>query len=321
MTTVPARFSSHLAAEVASQPAAWRAAIARVRTDPSVADRLPAAGERVAVLGCGTSLSVARAYAALREGSGLGVTDAWQASDHRLSRGYDRVVAITRSGTTSEVLGALAALADLSGGETPRVTVVTATPGTPVLDLGDPVLLPDLDEESVVSSRFATGLLMMLRAHLAATGSTAADTSETVLDQAIEDAEAALAEPDDTLELVRRPEQITFVGTGWASAIADEAALKLRESTQSWTESYLATEYRHGPISVAAPGRVVWAFGPLVAGFALDVGRTGATLVHHDVDPVADLVRVHRLCLLRAADRGLDPDRPHHLGRSVILDS
>ena len=35
----------------------------------------------------------------------------------------------------------------------------------------------------------------------------------------------------------------------------------------------------------------------------------------------AELVRVHRLCVLRAADRGLDPDRPRGLARSIILDS
>jgi hypothetical protein len=35
---------------------------------------------------------------------------------------------------------------------------------------------------------------------------------------------------------------------------------------------------------------------------------------------MADLVRVQRLCLLRAADAGLDPDHPRHLSRSIILD-
>lgn len=80
------------------------------------------------------------------------------------------------------------------------------------------------------------------------------------------------------------------------------------------------TEYRHGPISISAPGRVVWALGPLVRNFARDVDRTGAALEHRDVDPLADLVRVQRLCLLRAADAGLDVDQPRNLSRSIILD-
>src|SRR3712207_7559300 len=46
----------------------------------------------------------------------------------------------------------------------------------------------------------------------------------------------------------------TFLGRGWTIGLANEAALKLRESAQAWTESYPAMEYRHGPISITAPG-------------------------------------------------------------------
>ena len=47
---------------------------------------------------------------------------------------------------------------------------------------------------------------------------------------------------------------------------------------------------------------------------------TGAHLEHRDIDPMAELVRVHRLCVLRSGDLGLDPDHPRSLSRSVILD-
>ncbi len=89
----------------------------------------------------------------------------------------------------------------------------------------------------------------------------------------------------------RATEQISFVGMGWTFGLAEEAALKLKESTQSWTESYYMTEYRHGPISIAAPGRTVWAFGPLVPGFAADLGPPACTLTAGDLDPLAELVR------------------------------
>ena len=188
------------------------------------------------------------------------------------------------------------------------VTVVTSSPGTPILGLGEQVLLPQFDEESVVQTRFATSVLALLRTHLGED-----------LDPVVSDARATLAE-EDAEPVLRDAEQVTFVGMGLGAALAYEAALKLREATQSWAESYLATEYRHGPISIAAPGRVVWALGPLVPGFERDVAATGAHLEHRDVDPMVDLVRVQRLCLRRAADRGLDPDRPRNLGRSVVLD-
>ncbi|MFE6646734.1 sugar isomerase, partial [Nocardioides sp. NPDC057772] len=86
-----------------------------------------------------------------------------------------------------------------------------------------------------------------------------------------------------------------------------------------WTESYPMMEYRHGPLSISAPGRVVWAFGDLVPGFADDVAVTGADLIHSEVDPLAELVRVHLLCVERARRAGLDPDAPRNLTRSIIL--
>jgi fructoselysine-6-P-deglycase FrlB-like protein len=291
----------YLAAEIETQPDDWATARGLAKEYESA---LPAAGERVAVLGCGTSLFMARAIAAAREAAGLGLTDAWPASEHRLDRGYDRVIAITRSGTTTEVVEALAEF-DRSA----PVTVVTATPDSPVVDFGEPIVLSQVDERSVVQTRFATTVLAMLRWHLGHD-----------LDPVAEQARSALDEPASVLAVARAADQITFVGMGWATAIAEEAALKLRESTQSWVEAYSMTEYRHGPISVSAPGRVVWALGPLVANFARDVTATGAHLEHRDVDPMADLVRVQRLCLLRAADRGLDPDHPRNLSRSIILD-
>ena len=95
-------------------------------------------------------------------------------------------------------------------------------------------------------------------------------------------------------------EQVTFLGRGWTVGLAEEAALKLRESAQLWTESYPAMEYRHGPISIAAPGRATWAFGEVPEGLADQVAATGAHFEHRDIDPLADLVRVHRLCLAKA---------------------
>jgi fructoselysine-6-P-deglycase FrlB-like protein len=137
---------------------------------------------------------------------------------------------------------------------------------------------------------------------------------------AIADAEAILAEDEDTaLAGVRDAEQITFVGRGWTNGLALEAALKLRESAQFWTEAYPAMEYRHGPISIATAGRATWALGEVPEGLAEDVRATGAHFEHRTIDPMADLVRLHRLCVRKAEQAGVDPDRPRHLSRSIIL--
>ncbi|MCA1655346.1 MAG: SIS domain-containing protein [Pseudonocardiaceae bacterium] len=264
------------------------------------ADGLPVPGERVAVIGCGTSYYMAQAYAALREAAGQGETDAWPASELPTSRVYDRVVALSRSGTTTEVLAALSRA-------TASSVAVTADPATPISSAADSVVSLDFaDERSVVQTRFATSALVLLRASLGES-----------LSELPAAASAALASPP-AADLVAAT-QFTFLGTGWTVGLANEAALKLRESAQAWTESYYAMEYRHGPISIAAPGRVVWVFGPAPEGLASDVRHTGAHVVLSDGDPLVSLVRVHQLAEALAKSRDLNPDHPRNLTRSVIL--
>lgn len=294
------QFRSHLDDEVATQPQDWLDAR---ETADLHRDVLPSPGERVAVVGCGTSYFMAQSFAALREGTGQGVTDAWTPTETRLDRGYDRIVAITRSGTTTEVLDLLAEVQ----GRVPA-TVITSSPGTPVLDLASSILTPQVDEQSVVQTRFATTTLATLRWHLGQDLTEAAAQAQAVLDA-----------DESSLGAAITAEQITFVGRDWTNGIAHEAALKLRESAQLWTEDYSMMEYRHGPISISAPGRVVWAFGDLVDDFAADVAVTGADLMHAPIDAMADLLRVHRLCGVRARAKGLDPDSPRNLTRSIIL--
>ncbi len=293
---------SKTSTEIASQPACWRRAAALAATPEGVAF-LPPAGADLAVVGCGTSLYVAQAYAALRENAGQGRTDAFAASEFPHGRAYPFILALTRSGTTSEIIALLRALA----GKATRL-LVTAVADAPAWDDAERRLLLDFaDEESVVQTRFATATLAFLRIAL----------GEDV-ERAASDAERALAAPMpiDPAAI----EQVTFLGSGWTVGLAREAGLKLREAAQFWTEAYPVMEYRHGPISIAAPGRAVWPFGPLPPGLADQVAATGASLVDTgDLDPLAALVLAQRFAVAVAEQRGLDPDKPRSLTRSVIL--
>ncbi|WKX71056.1 SIS domain-containing protein [Streptomyces sp. XD-27] len=307
--------TSLTAQELATQPDCWRRAARAAAT----ARGLPLPGERVAITGCGTSWFMAQAYAALREAAGQGETDAYPASEFPAGRSYDRVVAITRSGTTTEVLELLAALR--GGPARPATTALTGDPKTPVMDAADDVAVLDwADETSVVQTRFATTALALLRAGLEAHGPLPQGVKSVA--EAAADAAAAVAEP--LPEAAPGAEQWTFLGRGWTYGLAQEAGLKMREAAGAWTESYPAMEYRHGPISITGPGRVVWTFGPLPEGLAGDVARTGGVLLADSatpdgLDPMADLVRAQRLAVAVAEARGYDPDRPRNLTRSVIL--
>jgi fructoselysine-6-P-deglycase FrlB-like protein len=288
---------SRVAQEMASQPECW----ARARAVAGeVAALLPRPGERVLGLGCGTSLHMARAFASLREAAGAGETVARPASEVTPARSYDRVLAISRSGTTTEVARALDARPE------PAVAIV-GVEDSPVAERAAAVVsLAFADEGSVVQTRFATSALALLRAHLGDD-----------VDRAIADGERALAEP-----LPVDPsafDHFVFLGRGWTVGLADEAALKMQEASLSVAESYPALEYRHGPISLAGDRSLVWALGEVEHDLLEDVRRTGATVVAGDLDPMAELVRIQRLAVALAEAKGLDPDRPRHLTRSVVL--
>jgi fructoselysine-6-P-deglycase FrlB-like protein len=292
--------STTMEQELASQPGVWTEAAAYAATCGAA---LPAVGERVCAIGCGTSLFMAQAYAGLRERAGQGWTDAFAASELPADRHYDVLLAISRSGTTSEVVHAL------GRGVGTRTVAITADAGSPVGQAAGVALeLPFADERSIVQTRFATGALTLLREglHPGSAAATAADAARALREPLPVDEPAAI-------------EQWTFLGQGWTVGLAHEAALKLRESAQAWTEAYPLFEYRHGPISIAAPGRVIWSLGPLEPAVEAELRATGATVVAEPLDPLAGLVRAQRLAAELARARGLDPDHPRNLTRSVVL--
>jgi fructoselysine-6-P-deglycase FrlB-like protein len=287
-------------AELSSQPDCWRRAAAVAARSQG----LPRNGERVAVVGCGTSWFMAQAYASLRESAGQGETDAFAASELPRGRHYDRLLAITRSGTTTEVLTLLHQVR----GRQPTLAV-TADPGSAVVGAADQTVVLDFaDERSVVQTRFATSTLALLRAALG-------QDLEPVIAQAGQAVAAEL--PAGLLERT----QFTFLGSGWTVGLANEAALKLREACSAWAEAYPAMEYRHGPISVTDARSAVWFLDDPPASLPQEVAATGALLLTPTGDAMAELVKVQRLAVALATAKGLDPDRPRNLSRSVILPS
>jgi glucosamine--fructose-6-phosphate aminotransferase (isomerizing) len=284
--------------EVASQPAIWEQGLALAET---ARRELAAPGERLLVLGCGTSWFVAQSIAELRESAGLGETDAVCASEYVPRRRYDRIVAITRSGTSTEVLDALR---QVPAGV--HRVAVTAVAGMPVDALAESRLLLDFaDERSVVQTRFPTTVLAMARAAFGF------DTSHVQKDGVAALAAALPADPADIDHLV-------FLGTGWTVGLAHEAALKVREAAQAYSESYPALDFRHGPVAVAGKRSLVWSFGAVPAALDEVARSAGATAYRDDRDPLAQLVLAQRFALALAAHRGLDPDHPRLLTRSVV---
>jgi len=286
--------------EIASQPALWGRAQHHADERP---EGLPGRGERVLVLGCGTSYYVAAAYATLREQAGEGTTDAIIASElGTVVRPYDRVIAISRSGTSTEVVDALTRL-----DPSISLTAVLGELGTPVGDRATHVIdLGYADETSVVQTRFPTTLLALLRASLG--------QSQEERAALLRAGQAAVAAPVQEPQ----PRQLVVLATGWAAHLAQEAALKCRESAGMWAEAYATGEFRHGPISVAGPGSLVWAMTPLTTLQTESIEATGARVRHGGDEPLAELVELQRHAVAWASAAGRDADHPAHLSRSVV---
>lgn len=285
--------------EIADQPRCWELA-AQAAADHLAL--LPPRGGRVCAVGCGTSYYVAQAYAAFREQAGAGETDAYPASEMPLDRRYDHVVAITRSGTTSEVLSLIPRLAPAT-----PVLALTGAAGSPVTSLAQQsVELGFADEVSFVQTRFATSVLAMFRAQLGQDVAALAAAARRAV-------EAGLAVDPAKFE------HFVFVGTGPGAALASEAALKMRETGGAWTEAYAAMELRHGPMSTLGPRSLVWSLGPAPRGLGGEVEATGATWLESAEDPLVALVRVQAVAVRNSLAQGLDPDHPRFLARSVIL--
>lgn len=292
--------TSHAESEVFSQPEIWDQVIALY---PTIADKMPQKGERVAFVGCGTSWFMSMSAAQLWESRGFGEADAFTSSEFPHNRNYDRVFAITRSGTTTETVDLL----EKVKGRT-RSVVVTAVAQSPVTRFADETILIDFaDEQSVLQTRYATSILVLIRTHL----------GEDLTNQ-IADCRRILKEPLHPKLLAS--EQISFLGTGWTVGLAQEAALKTRESAQFWAEAYPAMDYRHGPVSIAQPGRTTWMFGVAPSGLENDVLAAGA--YWHEsgsTDPMVDLVYAQRVAIAISEGRNLDTDNPRGLSRSIVL--
>lgn len=150
---------------------------------------------------------MAQSYAGFREEAGGGESDAYAGSEFNHGRTYDKLIVISRSGTTSEVVDLL------KKSKIPSL-VITGVEGSPVTKFAtESIIMEYADEKSLIQTRWATAVLGLLRAH---------DGLD--LMKAANDAEIALK--SDLGDLVN-VEQITFLGRGWTNGLAQEAGLKL----------------------------------------------------------------------------------------------
>jgi glucosamine--fructose-6-phosphate aminotransferase (isomerizing) len=134
-----------------------------------------------------------------------------------------------------------------------------------------------------------------------------------------------------------RADSLVTIGRGPTLAIAREAALKLKETSNLHAEAFSSAEFLHGPVSLVSARYPILmltpndAAAPGMRALAADLRHKGAALFATDRESAAsahlptlapDHAELDAICLIQsfygvvarlAAARGADVDRPRHL--------
>lgn len=137
---------------------------------------------------------------------------------------------------------------------------------------------------------------------------------------------------------LRDAERMIVIGRGLGLAIAQEAALKLKETSGIQAEAFSSAEVRHGPMELIDRDYPLLVFAPrgpeqagllqlardmqargarvLLAADPADVPEATLPLVstaHAALDPIAAILSFYVMAAGLAAARGRNPDAPRHL--------
>ena len=327
-------------AEAAEAPSRVRAQL--VANAPRVADlaaRLRRAAPRaVTTLGRGSSDNAATFARYLVE-TRLGVMTASSSpsvsSVYEVAADMEGVVtlAISQSGQSPDLLSAAQA-AKAAGA---LVVALVNDEASPLAALADVTLPLEAGSETSVAATksFITALTAVVQLVAAWSEDEALDEALADLPDGLEDAWAL--DWRSALGPLTRAEHLYVVARGLGFGIAQEAALKFKETCGLHAEAFSSAEVRHGPMALIGPSFPVLAFtqsdatgagvAETAAGFAsqgapvMQVGgraaagvtRLPATTGHPALEPICQIQSFYRFADALAQARGFDPDRPSHL--------
>lgn len=337
----------HTYQEITTQPAAWEDALAAFAP---VAPTLTARWQtlqptQVLFIGCGSTYYLSLTTAALFQQLTGVPSRACPASELLLfgqtilaDPANTLLVAISRSGTTTETLTAVSQFQEQGGAD---VWTITCYPDSPLAQMST-VVLPAVaaQEQSIAQTRSFASMLLLAQAMAAHIGG----EDWTVLNKLPSYGRTLLTQTESTMQqLARRNEltRFTFLGSGPQYAIANEAMLKMTEMSLTVSHAFHFMEYRHGPMSMATEkAAIVGLLSPITMAHEQQVlaemaakRATVLSLVPGSNDiplplnlppwayPVLYLPSMHFLAYYRAMSKGLDPDNPRHLTAVVHLDT
>jgi glucosamine--fructose-6-phosphate aminotransferase (isomerizing) len=333
----------HTLTEIQSQPGVWQAALTHARAAdlPNAADY-----DHVIFTGCGStyylSLSAAALYQSLtgRPASATPGGELLLNPQITLTDGRTLLVAISRSGTTSETVKAVERFKEQGRGD---VAVITnyETSLSEIADVA--IVIPEGQEESVAQTRsFASMFVAATAFSLRMAGETngllsAMDALPEAGERLLRKYGPLAREIGENLDLDR----FYFLGSGIRYGLASEVNLKMKEMTLTHSEPFHFLEFRHGPMSMVNEKAVVIGlvseknFGHeqavldemrALGGSTLSLGESRTDVAFHSNVPenargVLYLPVLQLMAFYRSRAKGLNPDRPTNLTAVVKLDN
>jgi glucosamine--fructose-6-phosphate aminotransferase (isomerizing) len=334
--------------EIHEQPDAWAEAVQVVGDQVEALKQLWHDGDfdQVIFTGCGSTYYLSLASAALFQKLTGSPARAVPGGELVLypkmayaRRGQTLVVAVSRSGTTTETIQALKTFKETGRGS---ALVVTNYPESPLAGLGDLLVgIPAGQEQSVAQTRsFAS--MFMATAAISGTLGGREDLVKTM--EALPGiGKRLMADYDNlarTLGANLELDRFYFLGSGPRYGLACETNLKMKEMTLTHSEPFHFLEFRHGPMSMVTDKTQI--IGLLsesnrsheaavleemrnLGAKILAIGEsntdvTFASGLPEDIRDVLYLPVLQLMAYYRAVAKGLDPDRPRNLSAVVKLD-
>lgn len=327
--------------EIKSQTGAWAQAI-----EVASAARLPIAGDYDQVLftGCGSTYYLSLAAAALYQeltgcpGRALPAGELVLNPKTALTDQKTLLVAVSRSGTTSETLKAVDNFKAQKRGD----VVVISNYGEALSRLANiNIVIPKGQEQSVAQTRSFASMYVaacVFGARMAGRNDLveAMKNLPEVGNQVIRNYEAHAKEIGENVNFDR----FYFLGSGIRYGLACEVNLKMKEMTLTHSEPFHFLEFRHGPMSMVNQQAVVvgmlsdvnYAHEAKVLSEMKTLGGTVITLGEKDAEiqfesEIPESVRgvlylpvLQLMAFYRSVAKGLNPDRPNNLTAVVQLD-
>lgn len=336
----------HTLQEILSQPEAWDAALQVLKeTRRSILDLQPARRyTQILFTGCGSTYYLSLAAASLTQeltslpSRAFPASELWLSPNSCYTDGKMLLVAVSRSGETTETLRACEAFLDAGRGD---LLTLSCYGDMPLAKMGTlNILLPSGQERSVAQTRAFSSLYIGATA-LACLWAGREDLFASL--SGLPEAGRRLLKNHSSLAVeVGRDagiDRFYWLGSGGRHGLACELSLKMKEMSLSHSEPFHFMEFRHGPISMVTPSALTigmrsTANGQREASVLEDVRAIGGRVLEFaeadsQVSFASGLDEAARnalhlpigqlIAFERALSKNLDPDKPNNLNSVVKL--